>query len=117
VADLAVDLEREVADQQKAALLDHRHDRRRRHRRIGRKQKIDLVDVDQFRIDCRGLRGARFVVIHDKFDLATEQAALGVDIVAPDLDTKQRSLAAGRETAGLRHTHADFDGRLLGANA
>ena len=75
VADLAVHLKREVADQQQAALLDQRHDRRRRHGRIGRKQEIDLVDVEQLRIDRRGLRGARLVVIDDKFDLATEQAA------------------------------------------
>ena len=117
VANLAVHLEREVADQQQAALLDQRHDRRRRHGRIGREQEIDLVDVQQLRVDRRSFRSARFVVIDDKFDLAAEQATLGVDVVPPDLDAEQRSLAAARETAGLRHAHADLDRRLLSANA
>ena len=117
VADLAVHLEREVPHQQQAALLDQRHDRRRRHRRVGREQEIDLVDVQQLRVDRRGLGSARFVVIDDKFDLAPEQATPGVDIVTPDLDAEQRSLAAAREAAGLRHAHADFDRRLLSASA
>ena len=117
VANLAVHLEREVAHQQQAALLDQRHERRRRHGRVGREQEIDLVDIQQLRIDRRGLRSARLVVIDDEFDLAAEQATLGVDVVAPDLDAEQRSLAAAGETAGLRHAHADLDRRLLSDNA
>ncbi len=113
VADLAVHLEREIPHQQQAALLDERHDRRGRHGRVGREQQIDLVDVDQLGVDRRRLRCARLVVIDDQFDLAAEQAALGIDIVAPDFDAEQRSLAAAGEAAGLRHRHADLDRRLL----
>ena len=113
VADLAVHLEREIPHQQQAALLDERHERRGRHRRVGREQQIDLVDVDQLGVDRRRLRCTRLVVIDDEFDLAAEQAALGVDVVAPDLDAELRSLAAAREAAGLRHRHADLDRWLL----
>ena len=113
VADLAVHLEREIPHQQQAALLDERHDRRGRHRRVRREQQIDLVDIDQLGVDRRRLRGARLVVIDDQFDLAAEQPTLGIDIVAPDFDSEQRSLAAARKPAGLRHRHADLDRRLL----
>ena len=113
VADLAVHLEREIPHQQQAALLDERHDRRGRHRRIGREQDIDLVDVDQLGVDRGRLGRARLVVIDDEFDLAAEQAAFGIDVVAPDLGAELRSLAAARETTGLRHRHADLDRRLL----
>ena len=81
--------------------------------RIGRKQQIDLVDVDQLGVDRRRLGSARLVVIDDQFDLAAEQSTLGIDIVAPDFDPQQRSLAATRKAAGLRHRHADLDWRLL----
>ena len=70
--------------------------------RVGREQQVDLVDVDQLGVDRRRLRCARLVVIDDEFDLAAEQATLGVDVVAPDLDAELRSLAATREAAGLR---------------
>ena len=106
-----------LPDQQHAALLDQRHDRRGRHRRVGREQQIDLVDVEQLRVERRRLRGARLVVIDHEFDLAAEQPALGVDVVAPDLVTEQRGLAAAGEPAGLRHRHADLDRRLIGAGS
>jgi len=69
--------------------------------------------VKQLRVDRRRLGCAALVVIDDQFDLAAEQPAFGVDVVAPDLDAEQRGLAPGRKTAGLRHGHADLDRRLL----
>jgi hypothetical protein len=113
VLDGAVHLEGEVAHQQQVALLDQRHDRRRRHGGVGREQQIDLVDVEQLGIDRGRLGCARLVIVDDQLDLAAEQAALLVDVVAPDLDADQRRLAAGGQTAGQRHAHADLDGSLL----
>ncbi|MEH2514912.1 hypothetical protein V1279_000485 [Bradyrhizobium sp. AZCC 1610] len=55
VADLAVHLEREIPHQQQAALLDERHDRRGRHRRVRREQEVDLVDIHELRVDRRRL--------------------------------------------------------------
>jgi hypothetical protein len=113
VLDLAVDLEREVANQQEAALLDERQQRGSRHRRVGCEQKVDLVDVEQLCVDRRRLRCARLVVIDDELDLPAEQPALRVDLITPDFDAEQRGLAAAGETAGLRHGHADLDRTLL----
>src|SRR6185437_13087050 len=98
-----------------ATLLDQRQDRRGRDRPIRGEEQVDLVDVEKLGVERRRFGGARLVVIDDRLDLASEEAAPSVDIVAPDLDAEQRGLAAAGKTASLRHRHADLDRRLLRA--
>ena len=44
--------------------------------------EIDLVDVEQLGVDARHGRRVGLVVVVDELDLAAEQAALRVDVVA-----------------------------------
>ena len=113
VLDRMVHLEREVAHQQQAALLDQRHDRRGGHSAVRRDEQIDLVDVEQLGVDPRRQRGVGLVVVNDELDPAAEQAALGIDVIDPHLQREQRRFSAGAQRAGLRHAHADLDGRRL----
>src|SRR5260221_1051816 len=48
-----------------------------------------------------------FRSVIDELDWTPEQAALGVDLLLPDLHAEQRLLAVGREPTGQRHGEAD----------
>ena len=107
-----VHLEREVTHEQEVALLDERHDRRRRHGAVGRDQEVDFVDIEQLRVDAGRGRRVRLIVVGDQLDLAVEQPALLVDVFDPHLQREQRGLAAAAERARLRDADADLDRSL-----
>jgi len=90
-------------------LDDHRHGRGDHIGGVAGDDEVDLVDVEQLRIDARHGRWVALVVIDDDFDRAAEQAALGVHVVALDVDRQQRRLAVGGERPGLRHAQPDAD--------
>jgi hypothetical protein len=57
--------------------------------------QIDLVDVEELGVDARDGVRLGLIVVVDELDRATEQPALGVDILFPDLLRQQRRLAVG----------------------
>jgi hypothetical protein len=88
-------------------------DRHRRHDQIGaiaRNQQVDLVDVDQLRVDARHQRGIALVVVIDQLDRPAEQTALGIDLVFPNLESEQPGLANDGERTGQLHAEANLDG-------
>ena len=117
VVELVVDPGAEQA-QIEPLLLDHdRHRRRDLGGRVGADGEIDLVHVKQLGVDAGHRRRIALIIVIDELDRAAEQAALGVDVLFPDLHRDERHLAVGRERAGERHAKADLDrlsGRSLG---
>ena len=109
VFELGVHTEPEQDDEQLLLLHDHRHGGSRRDGGIGADDQIDFVDVEQLGVDARHRRGLALVVVIDELDRAPEQAALGVDLLLPDLHAEQRLLAVRRQRAGQRHGEADLD--------
>src|SRR6185312_7036842 len=73
----------------------------------------DFVDVKELGVDAGHFLRRALVVVIDELDLAPEQAAFLVDLVAPDLDAEQALLADRREEAGERHGEADLERRLV----
>src|SRR5262249_44489663 len=72
-------------------------------------QQVDFVDGDELGIDVRHVRRRALVVVDDELDRAAEQPALGVDVVAPDLERGVDHLARCGARAGEREAHADPD--------
>ena len=85
VVKFLVRIETEQADQQLALLHDHRQRRRNEIGTIGPVDEIDLIDVEQLGVDAGYVRWIRLIVVVHKLDLAAEEAALGVDLLFPDL--------------------------------
>ena len=88
------------------------HDRNGGRHHIGRVRpdhQVDFVDVDQLGVELRHVRRIALVVIEHQLDRPPQQPALGVDVVAPDLQRGQHLLADRRHAAGQRHGHADPD--------
>ena len=109
IMELVVGRQREQAEEQPVV---RDRDRHRRHDKIGavaRNQQVDLVDVDQLRVDGRHQRRVALVVVIDQLDRPAEQAALGIDLVFPDLESEQPGLADDRKRAGQFHAEADLD--------
>jgi hypothetical protein len=50
----------------------------------------------------------------NELDLASQQAAFGVDILGPDGHRQQRRFSGAGERAGFRHAEAYFQGLLGG---
>jgi hypothetical protein len=69
--------------------------------------EVDLVDVEQLRVDAGHRRGVRLVVVIDELDRTTEKTALGVDLLLPDFHAQQRLPAVGGKRASERHGEAD----------
>ena len=113
VVELGVDREAEQPDERLLLLDDDRHGRRQHGGGVGADDQLDLVDVEQLRVDARHGRRVALVVVVDELDRPAEQPALGIDVLLPDLLGEQRGLAVGREPAGQRHAVADLD-RLAG---
>ena len=97
------------ADRGLVVLHQHRNCRRHHVGRVGADQQIDFVDVDQLGIDPGHVLRIALVVIEHQLDRTAEQAAFGVDVVAPDLQRRQHLLADRRHAAGERHAQADPD--------
>ena len=109
VVKFLVCIEAEQADQQLALLHDHRKRRRNEIGAIGPVDKIDFVDVEQFGVDARYVSWIRLIVVVDKLDLAAKEAALGVDLLFPDLGAEQCLLAVRRQWTGQRQRKADLN--------
>ena len=90
-------------------LYDHRHRRCHHIGGIGAENEIDFVDIDELGVDAGHVRRIALIVVVDELDWAAEQTALGVDIVAPELQRDQKLLAVLRHPAGHRHAEADLD--------
>jgi hypothetical protein len=88
---------------------------RNRHRRsdeigaVPRDNEVDLVDVEELRIDPRHCRRVALVVIVNQFHRPAEQPSLGVDVLLPDLHREQRRLARGGDPASQTHAKPDRD--------
>src|SRR6516164_278547 len=105
-----IDIEREQADEGLTLLHDTRKRRRHHVCPIRADDEVDLVDIEQLRVDARHCRRVGLVVVIDELDGTAEQPALAVDLFFPDLGTEQRLLAGSRKRAGLRHAEPDLDG-------
>ena len=112
VLELGVDVQPEQRHESEIALHHDRHRRRDDVGAVARHDEVHLVDVEQLRVDPRHGRGARLVVVVDELDLAAEDPAFGVDVVAPDFHRDQRRLAVAGERPGQAHAEADLE-RLL----
>ena len=99
----------EQRHEQKLALHHDGHRRRDLVGRIGRDDEVHLVDVEELRVDRRHRRRIALVVVIDELDRPAEQAALGIDVITPDLEGEQRALAAAGEAARRRHREPDLD--------
>ena len=110
IVELVVDREAQQRDEDEVALHHDRHGGRDLRRRVGADDEIDLVHVEKLRIDARHGRGLALVVVIDELHGPAQNAALGVDVLLPDLHCKERRLAVGREPAGQGHAEADLDG-------
>ncbi len=99
VLELVVHIEPEQDDEQLALLHDDGHRRRRHVGGVGPEHQVDLVDVDELRVDAGNGGGIGLVVVVDELDLPPEEPALGVDLLLPDLHAEQRLLAVGRRAA------------------
>ena len=113
VLELVVDSE---AEQRREHHLLAHDDGHRRHDHVGAvagDDQVDLIDLEQLGVERRNLRRVRLVVVVDELDRPAEQAALGIDVVAPDFHGDQGRLAAGTERPGERHGEADLDRLLL----
>ena len=77
--------------------------------RVAADHQIDLVDVEQLRVDAGHRRRIALIVVVDELHRPAEEPALGVDVLLPDLHREERRLAVGREPAGQRHAEADLD--------
>ena len=109
VVEFVVDADRGEADRQLLVLDDGRHRRRHEVGAVGTEQQVDFVDGDQLGVDARHVRRRALVVVDDELDRAAEQPALGVDVVAPDVERGVDHLARCGAGAGERKAHADPD--------
>src|SRR5262249_22411713 len=110
VVELTVRIEREQTDERLALLHDGGNGWGHHVRPIRANDEVNLVDVEQLRVDGGHILGSGLVVVIDKLDGPAQQAALGVGLFFPDLSAEQRLLAGPSKRAGLRHAEADLDG-------
>ena len=104
-----VHIEPEQGDEGFALLHHHRHGRRHHVSRVGAENEVDLVDIEELRIDARYRRRVRLIIVVDELDRPPEQAALGIGLLLPDFHAEQRLLAVGGERTGQRHPKSDLD--------
>ena len=78
---------------------------------IGGDDEVDLVDIEQLRIDAGHQGRVGLVVVIDELDRAAEQPAFGIRILGPDLHCEQSRGAVDREPAGQWHAEANRDRR------
>ena len=109
IVELAVDREPEQAEEHFVMRNRDRHRRRDLVGAVARNDEVDFVDVEHLGVDARHRRRVRLVVVVDQLDRPAQQAALGVDLVLPDLHRQQGRFAAAGEPAGQRHAEADRD--------
>src|SRR6185437_5896798 len=83
---------------------------------VGPEQQVDLVDVQELAVDRHLVGGIGLVVVIDERDRTPEQAALGIDVVAPDLQRQQKLAAVRRIGAGEAEAQTDLD-RIGGVRA
>ena len=74
----------------------HRHGGRRHVGGIGPEQQIDFVDRYQFGVDARHIGRIALIVVINELDRPAEQAAIGIDVVAPHLERDDELLAVLR---------------------
>jgi hypothetical protein len=70
---------------------------------------VDFVDLDELGVELRNVRRVALIVVEHKLDRTPQQPALGIDVIAPDLQRGEHLLADRRDAAGERHGHADPD--------
>jgi hypothetical protein len=114
IVELPIDVHAEHADRHLVLRHDDRHRRRDHIGGIGPEQQVDFVDAEQLGVDGRHVVAVALVVVIDELDRAAQDAALGVDVVAPDLEPEQQLLAVRRHPSGQRHAEPDLD-RVGGA--
>ncbi len=109
IVEMPVHADRQHADGHHVVLHDDRHGGRRHVGRVGTEQQIDFVDRDELGVDARHVRRIALVVVIDELDRPAEQPAVGVDVVAPQLERDDELLAVLRHSAGQGHAEADLD--------
>ena len=105
-------LVRRQSEQRREHQLLAHDDRHRRDDQVGavaRHHQVDLVDIEQLGVDAGDVRPLGRVVVIDELDRPAEQAALFVDVIAPDFHRDQRAFAGAGEAACQRHAEADLD--------
>src|SRR5207253_5126388 len=93
-----------------AVAVDQRSDRRRQVGLVRSQEQVDPVARDQLLVELHGGGGASLVVVSDQLQLATEEAAAGVDLVHGQLVAVHLVLGRRRVGTGLGHRVADLDG-------
>ncbi len=109
VVEVPVDAHCHHADGELLVFNNNRHRRRGHVGGVRPEQQIDFVDVDELVVDTRHVRWIALIVVDNEFHRAAEEAALGVDVVAPQLKRKQKLFAVLRYPAGHRQAEADLD--------
>ena len=85
IVKLLVIAEPKEAHQHQIALDDNGHNRGDQVRSISRDDKVNIIDIEQFGVDARDRGRLGLVVVVDEFHRTSEETALFVDLVSPDL--------------------------------
>jgi hypothetical protein len=109
ILEMPVDADGQQGHGHLVALHDDRHGRGHHVGSVGTEQETHLIDVQQLGIDAGDVGGIALVVVKHQLHGPAEQAALGIDVVAPELDRRQKLLAVGRHAAGQRDAEANLD--------
>src|SRR6516162_7735671 len=78
---------------------------------IGSNQKVDFVDVDEFRVDRWFVRRRCLVIVINQLYWTTKQSTFAIYIVAPDFERDKKLLSIRPVRAG--HPHAETHSNRL----
>ena len=106
---MLVRAEPENADRRALVLDDRRHRCGDDVGAVRPDQQFHFVDADQLGIDARRIRRRALVVVINQLDRPVEQPAFGVDVVAPDFQSREHLLAGRGRRAGQAQTKPDAD--------
>ena len=109
IAILAIDTDREDAHRHLLVGDEDRHGGRHEVGGVGAEQQVGLIDRDQFGVEAGNVGGIALVVVDDDLDRPAEQAAPGIDVVAPKIDRRLHHLAGRSAAPGQRQSHPDLD--------
>ena len=96
IFELGVIGEAEQADQHHVVLHRERYRRGDEGRAVAAVDEIDFIDVEELGVDRRHIRRIALIVVVNQFDLPSQQATLGIDILGPHGHCQQGRFARAR---------------------